>query len=90
MTALDAIAKGELTPPGGTIYESRNIVLAADPEVPIPGFLIITGRRHVNSFSMLYKEEWMEIGEVILKAERVIKNLGSHLFQRSLCSGGAI
>jgi diadenosine tetraphosphate (Ap4A) HIT family hydrolase len=71
-----AIAKGELTPPGGTIYESRNIVLAADPEVPIPGFLIITGRRHVNSFSMLYKEEWMEIGEVISKAERAIKNLG--------------
>ena len=25
---------------------------------------------------MLYKEEWMEIGEVISKAERAIKNLG--------------
>ena len=51
-----AIAKGELTPPGGTIYESRNIVLAADPEVPIPGFLIITGRRHVNSFPCCIKK----------------------------------
>lgn len=70
-----AIAKGDLIPPGGAIYESGNMILAADPEIPIPGFLIITLKRHVSSFAQLYREEWTEMGDVIARAENALKEL---------------
>lgn len=69
------IASGEMKVPGGFIYDGKHIVLAADPEVPIPGFLIITGKRHVNSYVDLTKEERMEISEVIVYAEKALKEL---------------
>ena len=70
-----AIAKGDLQLPGGIIYDGKSIILGADPEIPIPGFLIITSKRHINSFSELSKEERIEIGDVLVAAEKSIKEL---------------
>lgn len=39
--------------------------MASDPEIPIPGFLIVNVKRHVNSFSQLSIEEKKKIGNVI-------------------------
>ena len=71
-----AIAKGDLQLPGGIIYDGKSIILGADPEIPIPGFLVITSKRHINSFSELSREERIEIGDVIVNAEKAIKELG--------------
>ena len=70
-----AIVNGEIQPPGGIIYDGKSIILAADPEIPIPGFLIITSKRHIRSFSELSIEERTEIGNAIVSAERAIKDL---------------
>lgn len=43
--------------PRGFIYEGKHTILGADPEIPIPGFLIVNCKRHVNSFSELTKKE---------------------------------
>lgn len=70
-----AIGKGKMELPGGVIYKGRSAVLAADPEIPIPGFLVITCKRHIHSFSELNKEERDEIGDIIALAEKAIKEL---------------
>ena len=71
-----AITKGDLQLPGGVIYNGESIILGADPEIPIPGFLVITSKRHINSFSELSRQERTEIGDVIANAEMAIKGLG--------------
>ena len=43
-----SIAKGEIKIPGGTIYEGKHTILGADPEIPIPGFLIVNVKRHIR------------------------------------------
>ena len=70
-----AIAREDIKIPGGPIYNGEFLILGADPEVPIPGFLVITFKRHINSFSQTTKEERKEIGNVILFAEKALKEL---------------
>lgn len=70
-----AISKGKIKIPGGIIYEGEYTKLAGDPEIPIPGFLIVNAKRHVNSFSDLTKEERNEISEIIAFSEKVLKKL---------------
>ena len=70
-----AISSKKLTIPGGIIYEGKHTILAADPEIPIPGFLIVNVKKHVNSFSQLSKEERYEIVDVIANAEKALRIL---------------
>lgn len=70
-----AIAKGEIEIPGGIIYNGKYVLLGADPEIPIPGFLIVNVKRHINSFSELSKEERNEIGNIISYAEKALKEV---------------
>jgi len=70
-----AIVRGEVKLPGGIIYDGKSIILAADPEIPIPGFLIISSKRHIQSFAELTVDERAEIGNTIAIAERAIKDL---------------
>lgn len=70
-----SIMNGSIIPPGGMIYEGKSVALAADPEVPIPGFFIINFKRHVRSFSELFKEERDEVTDVLYYAEKALKEL---------------
>ncbi len=70
-----AISRGDINIPGGKIYEGKYTILGTDPEIPIPGFLIVTVKRHVNSFSELSKEERNEVSDVIVYAEKALKEL---------------
>ena len=67
--------RGEVKLPGGIIYDGESIILAADPEIPIPGFLIITSKRHIQSFTELFYEERVEVVNTIALAEKAIKDL---------------
>ena len=60
-----SIIKGEKVLPGGVICDGKAAILAADPDVPVPGFLIITAKRHIRAFSELTKEERIEIGDIL-------------------------
>ena len=70
-----AISRGDIKIPGGILYDGKFTILVPDPEIPIPGFLIINVKRHVNSFSELNKEERNEISNVIFYAEKALKKL---------------
>ena len=69
------IMDGSIIPPGGIIYSGNKVALAADPEVPIPGFLIINFKRHIRSFAETYEDEREEISNVIYYAEKALKEL---------------
>ena len=69
------IIKGEKELPGGVIHDGKAAILAADPDVPVPGFLIITAKRHIRAFSELTKEERIEIGSILYCAEKALKEL---------------
>ena len=69
------IVNGKVKIPGGIIHEGRFVILAADPEIPIPGFLIITAKRHIQSYAELAKEERSEIGDILSCAEKALKQL---------------
>ena len=70
-----AIAKNEVALPGGIVYEGNYSILGADPEIPIPGFLVVSSKRHVNSFSELNKEERYEFIDIISLAEKAMREL---------------
>lgn len=70
-----AIGRGEVLTPGGVIFEGKTVLLCADPEIPIPGFLIINVKRHVRSFSEFSREERIEIVDVIACAEKALREL---------------
>ncbi|MBR3230950.1 HIT family protein [Candidatus Saccharibacteria bacterium] len=71
-----AIASGEVQVPGGILYEGEHILLVTDAIIPIPGFLIVQAKRHVNSFAELRPEERKELDVVLVQAERALKELG--------------
>lgn len=70
-----AIVNGDIKVPGGIIYNGKYAILASDPEIAIPGFLIVNVKRHINSFAELNKEERIEISNIITHAEQAIKSL---------------
>lgn len=70
-----AIGKGEVIVPGGAIFEGKTVLLGADPEIPIPGFLIVNVKKHVRSFSEFSREERIEIADVIACAEKALREL---------------
>lgn len=70
-----SIRDKEIVPPGDLIYDGKHCVLASDPEIPIPGFLIVNAKKHIKSFSDLDQEARYEISDVIYKAEVALKKL---------------
>lgn len=70
-----AITNNELIPPGGILYDGKHLVINQDPAVPIPGFMVITLKRHINSYNLLTKEEKIEISNLLYLIEKIEKEL---------------
>ena len=69
------IANHKLIPPGGYVYEDGFINVSADPEIPIPGFMVLGISKHVKSMNELSKEERVSIMEVLNRTIRIIKKV---------------
>ena len=69
------ISMKNIVPPGGVIYEDETFLLAADPEVPLNGFLIVNVKKHINSMTELTVSEQHKMIEIICKAITVLKEL---------------
>lgn len=67
-----SVAKGEI---GTIIYETNTFVLNQDPEVPLKGFLVITSKKHVNSFIDYNENEREELLKLLFKARKALKDL---------------
>lgn len=71
-----AIAKHEIIPPGGFIYESDNFIISQDPEIPIKGFIIISTKVHINSFTQLNGSMKLELMDLLSDVIKNLKELG--------------
>ena len=59
------IASHKMLPPGGYVYEDNFINVSTDPEIPIPGFMVLGINKHVKSMNELTKEERYQIMDIL-------------------------
>ena len=70
-----AISNGEMDVPGGILYETELFQLHQDPTNPIPGFLIISIKRHIGSFIEFTHNEKLEFIEILCKARNALEKI---------------
>lgn len=61
-----AISENSMSAPGGLIQKANFFCVHQDPLNPLPGFLVISSRRHIQSISDLQKSEY---GEIFLSSQ---------------------
>lgn len=59
------IAEHRMLPPGGYVYEDNFINVSADPEIPIPRFMVLGINKHIKSLNELSKEERYQIIDIL-------------------------
>lgn len=66
---------GQMQMPGGIINENKYFQIHQDPEVPLPGFLIINSKRHVKSVSEFTKDELQNLSEIIFYGRKTLEKI---------------
>lgn len=64
----------------GLAYENERFTLSQDWELPIPGFLIIAPKRHIELLSELTEDERNEMFSIAEKAVRIMRE--NHICER--------
>lgn len=67
------IASGAYAPPGDIIFQTEDYVVHQDPYVAIPGFFIISLKRHIFSVDKMTVVEQSAMGNVIAVTGELIK-----------------
>jgi diadenosine tetraphosphate (Ap4A) HIT family hydrolase len=67
-----SISNGEMNVPGGILFETEKFQLHQDPTNPIPGFLIISLKRHISSFASFTYNETIEFAKVFYEARKAL------------------
>lgn len=70
-------ANHKIIPSGGYVYEDDFINVAADYEVPIPGFMIIGINKHYSSLNQMSKQERIKVIEILNKTVQIVKDVCS-------------
>lgn len=65
-----AIQKGEVESPGGSILSSKYFEAHQDYEVPIPGFIIIASKRHLQSVDEFTETEQRDFIKFLCRLRR--------------------
>ena len=58
----------------GLAYENERFTLSQDWELPIPGFLIIAPKRHIELLSELTEDERNEMFEIVDKTVKILRD----------------
>ncbi len=62
-----AIEKWDFVPPGGLIWKTKYFCVNQDCEIPIPGFIIISSNRHIQSIDEFTKDEQKDFISLVVK-----------------------
>ncbi len=73
-------AKHEFVLPCGFVYEDDSFTISQDWELPIPGFLILSPKRCVETLSDLTNEEREKMFFLLEKTMKILRN--SHICER--------
>ena len=68
-----AFSRHEFSLPCDLVYEDESFIISQDWELPIPGFLVIAPKRHIENFSELKDNERNKIFELINSTINVLK-----------------
>ncbi len=68
-----AIAKHEVEVPGGMLWETEFFQAAHDFEIPIPGFVIVSSKRHFTSVADFTGPEAADFTRSLVKVRRALK-----------------
>ena len=69
------ISSHKLIPPGGYVYDNGFINVSADPEIPIPGFMVLGISKHVKSINDLSRDERIRVIEILNKTIKILKKI---------------
>ena len=69
-----AYAKHEFCLPCGIAYEDENYTLSQDWKLPIPGFLVVSPKRHIEKFIELSGNERIEIFSIVNKTIKILQD----------------
>ena len=70
-----AIANSHMSPPGGVIEANDAFYVHQDPEVPIPGFLVIGAKKHVKSISEFTEKEYADFTALLYRSRKRLECL---------------
>ena len=68
-----AVARQALVVPGGFIWKSADFCVHQDPQIPLPGFLVIASRRHIRSIDEMTEAEYAGITRLVRETQAAIK-----------------
>jgi len=69
------IVNKNIQTPFGIMLETYNFVVFQDPEIPIPGFMIINSKRHIKSILNMERQEYSELMNLVYKVRKTMMNL---------------
>ncbi|MCL2092799.1 MAG: hypothetical protein FWH12_01270 [Treponema sp.] len=75
-----AITNGEMEIPGGILHETECFQIHQDPTNPIPGFLIISLKRHIGSFTEFTPQEEQEFTDLLYNARDSLNHIEGFKF----------
>ncbi len=68
-----AISEGSMLVPGDFIVKTQHFCVHQDPLIPLPGFLVIASRRHIQSITEMQEQEYREFSSLLQAAAGAIK-----------------
>jgi diadenosine tetraphosphate (Ap4A) HIT family hydrolase len=71
-----ALEKGDLGSDCEKIFETKNFVVSQDYETPIPGFMIVSSKKHIKGIEELNENERKEFIDLLFNVRRAISSLG--------------
>ena len=70
-----AIARQSMQVPGDFIQNAQFFCVHQDPAIPLPGFLVIGSKRHIQSISQMEGIEYEELAKLIRATNEAIKKV---------------
>ncbi len=71
--AICKIIHGELTPPGGILFQDDKVILHHNLDVNIFGYLLVSPIRHEKDFENLTDDEWVQMQAATRNAVQLLK-----------------
>ena len=68
-----AIVDQSMLPPGGFIWQGQYFDVYQDPLIPLPGFLVIAARRHIQSIAEMDASEYDEFSRLLRSSVLAIR-----------------
>lgn len=81
-----ALEKGLIKAVGDKIVETKNFSVQPDYEIPIPGFIVISSKRHIVGFADFNKQEEKEFIQLFCQLRRIMNKTLKIRYVNILCA----